>query len=191
MQLLCCQVQFLNFSLKVVLPLFCLCFCWKVFEEQLVLSLDDDDDDDEDEEYPSSVSGNRLFIPLNPSIHRHWSVYPPEEFLRWVKVLLFPDKQKEEKIILSFWYYGNNTVVSGLNDERAIHKKHNNIFVAALHCRLWEQCIISWMRSSGWNPFISLVELAHHAELCFESHHRKSMHLLLYRHRQVWTFFVF
>lgn len=82
-------------------------------------------------------------------------------------------------------------MVSGLNDERAIHKKHNNIFVAALHCRLWEQCIISWLRSPGWNPFISLVELAHDAELCFESHHRKSMHLLLYRHRQVWTFLFF
>lgn len=40
------------------------CVCLKVFEEQLVLSLDDDDDE---EEYSSSLSGNSLlFSSLRP-----------------------------------------------------------------------------------------------------------------------------
>lgn len=82
-------------------------------------------------------------------------------------------------------------MVSGLNDERAIHKKHNNIFVAALNCRLWEQCIISWLRSPDWNPFISLVELAQDAQSSVLNHIIGNQYtLLLYRHRQVWTFLI-
>lgn len=30
----------------------------------------------------------------------------------------------------------------------------NNIFVAVLSSRVWEQCIISWLRSPDWNSFL-------------------------------------
>lgn len=44
--------------------------------------------------------------------------------------------------------------------------------------------IISWLRSPDWNPFLLWPRCA---ELCFASHHRKSIHLLLHRHRQGFT----